>query len=163
MAATMAFGLAGYIPRIGLRLRRDKFFRTILSEDRRKQMLISGQVKTQHDEEILQYLQWYVVNQKADHIKKSQLDEFVSTKKSERRLALGVEVARLLMERAAEPINPTYVKVRGQDMLYIRSRDKEVRPPDSAKDFLQLKLASERRVPELVAHTLRAVRASLAA
>lgn len=163
MAATMAFGLAGYIPRLGLRLRREKFFRTVLSEGKRRQMLLEGQVRTQYDEEILTYLQWYVVNQSVDHIKESQLDEFVSTKKPERRLTLGVEVARLLMERAAEPINPTYVKARGQDLLYIRSKDKEVKPPDSATDFLHLKLATEKRVHELVAHTLRAVRVSLAA
>lgn len=163
MAATMAFGLAGYIPRMGLRLCRDKFFRTIITEGKRRQMLLDGQVKTQSDEEIITYLRWYVVNQKTDHIKVSQLDEFVSTKNPERRLALGVEVARLLMERAADPINPMYVKARGQDLLYIRSEDKQIKPPDCAKDFLHLKLASKGRVGELVAHTLSAVRVSLAA
>lgn len=161
LAATMAFGLAGYVPRVGLKLRRQNFIRIVLKENKRRELLLSGQIKTQSDEEILTYLQWYVVNQKADHIKANQLDEFIATKDPVRRLALGTGVARLLMERAADPINLTYVRAKKEGLLYVRKSNEFVKPPDSAGDFLYLKLADELRVGALVASTFRAVKASM--
>lgn len=163
LAATMVLGLAGCIPPVALQLGKVNFKKVLLRDSQRKTLWASGQVRSQYDEEILTYLRWYVVNQRTDHIKTSQLEEYISTENQEKRMELGLEIAGLLMERATEPFNATYARARKRRLLHVRTLGSETRPPDTAKDFLHLKLADENRASELVAHTFRAVRASLAA
>ena len=93
LAATLLFGLSGYIPPIGINLNSKKPQEQRFSDQERRFLWKSGQVRVACELPVLNYLRSYVLSQEVDHIKQSELDEFLHTFNLERRIYLAHRLA----------------------------------------------------------------------
>jgi hypothetical protein len=111
LAATMTFGLSGYIPAEGILLTKEGPKYCHISAEQRKYLVVSGQVMPQSTDYAIAYLRWFVMQQSTDHIRQVEVDEFLSTPDTERRMYLAGALAAKMVERAVEPFDATYTKL----------------------------------------------------
>lgn len=159
LAATLLFGLSGYVPPVGINLSSGKPIEQRLSDDERLKLWQTKQVRVGCESPVLACLRSYVLLQEVDHINESELDEFLHTFDPERRLYLGHCLAAKVIERAVEPFDATYVRVHKQGLLSVRDEAQGMlRPaPANPRDLLKTKLTRGKRfgpVMDALAHRL---------
>jgi hypothetical protein len=159
LAATLLFGMSGYIPEIGLNLRNRKLEEQKLSNYTRRFLVESGQVRIADESTTLSYLRSYVMSQEVDHIKETELDEFLRTLSLSRRIYLGHCLAAKIIDRAVEPFDATYALAQKQGLLTVKDsvRGSSGYAPTNPRDLLKAKLTQGRRfgpIMNALAHRL---------
>lgn len=147
LAATMLFGISGYIPPIGLNLQSGTPVEQKLTDDERRFLWESKQVRIACESPVLSYLRAYVLSQEVDHIQDRQVDEFLHTFDLERRVYLGHCLAAKVIERAVEPFDQAYTAAHKRGLLSIRDDTSGALgpAPPNPRDLLKSKLTRGRR------------------
>ena len=138
LAATMLFGMSGYIPRRGIILAKDGPRYCNLSDQQRKILSVAGQVMPQNSGYPIAYLRWFVAQQETDHIRGIEIEEFLQTMNSRRRVYLANVLASKMVERAVAPLDSTYLKLlKGYELnsLFIRN-GVYIQPQKNPRDLL---------------------------
>lgn len=152
LAATLVFGLSGYVPPMALRLDDDSFSQVRLSNRDRWRMWESGQLFVANEGAVVGYLRSFVLVQEVDHIKENELDEFLCTQNRARKIELARILASKVVERAVEPFEAAYTQMHRQGVLSVRDplRQKIVRAPATPGDLVNDKLTSGRRLGQII-------------
>jgi hypothetical protein len=146
LAATVIMGLAGFVPEYALNFKNDKPTTQRLAPEERRILWESGQLKVASEGDALKYLGWYIFEQDVDHIRPTEIDEFLHTFNLERRIHLGHCLTAKIIERAIEPVDGIYAKAYKQGALAIPDLAGKInRPPKSPRDLVKHKLTSGRR------------------
>lgn len=162
MAATMVFGLAGYIPRRGLQLCEDGFNKVHQSNYQMRRLRDQGHLKVECEESVIEFLRWYVAHQDLGTVSESKLEQFIGTKSKETRLKVGLEVGELLMIRATEAYRKGYrAATNDNNRSGVISRA-IARLAPTPHDLLMQKLCGGKRQGEFVAYLFRTVQARVA-
>lgn len=145
-AATIVMGLAGYVPEFSLDFSVSKPRERRLTPEERRFLWESGQLKVACESEVVHYLFDYVFQQDVDHIRETEMDEFLHTFDLQRRIFLGHTLAAKIIERAVEPFNGVYATAHKQGLLQLRGpRSSCVRPPTHPRDLVKGMITSGRR------------------
>ena len=147
LAGTLVFGLAHFVPEYAISFKGDKPKARRLTVEERLWYWESGQLKVADEGSVVSCLSEYVLSQEADHIHPNEIEEFLHTFNTERRIHLGHRLAAKMIERAIEPFEPMYAKARKQDLLMtFDMQTHELRPPSrNPRDLVKQKLTSGRK------------------
>ena len=117
LVTTLVMAEAGFIPEMAIDLSGEEPTEVGLTIEQRHHLWESGQVRVWDPVSVRKYLFEYVFQQEVDHIRDSELDEFLHTFNLERRIHLGHLLAAKIVERAVEPVDGIYRAARKQGLL----------------------------------------------
>lgn len=117
LATTLVMTEAGFVPEMAIDLSGSEPRVVGQTLAQRHEFWLSGQVRAWDVVAVRKWLFGYVFRQEVDHIRESELDEFLHTFNLERRIHLGHCLAAKMVERAVEPIDAVYSTARKQGLL----------------------------------------------
>lgn len=135
LAITIAMGLAEYVPSVGIDLSGAKPVERHMDRNTRDRLWNSGQLRVACESSPRMYLFDYIFRHDVDHIRESELDEFLHTFDRERKLYLGHTLVAKIIERAAEPIDGVYATAR-------KNGEIPQTLPKHSRDFLKAKITA---------------------
>jgi hypothetical protein len=147
-------GLSRCVPSVALRLENRGYVETRLTDEEKWHFWANGQLRIGDEFSASGYMRWYVLSQNVDHIRETEIEEFLRTVNKERKHYLGHLLAVLLIDKAVEPFDEHYTEARRKGRLRVWSPSKKMLvAPVSSRDLLKGQLSRGRQIHLLIHDT----------